>query len=118
MAVQKITVIIRMMSSSGEKIVSRSGTEGAAVATAKREMSSNPNGTVCMSRTRAPTMQKFQVISGEMRSPKELKDGATQHQRKIVRFLEKMRFRDRANIKRSRSAKTTEMLKYEPSKCS
>ena len=40
-----------MMSSSGEKIVSRRGKSGAAVAAAKREMSSSPNGIGRISRT-------------------------------------------------------------------
>src|SRR5215470_17165255 len=41
----------RIISSSNEKIVSRSGDSGAAVAIAKRESSWSPNGTTRISRT-------------------------------------------------------------------
>ena len=47
--VQKTTLTMRMMSSSGEKIVSRRGTRGAAVAAASRVISSRPNGTALIS---------------------------------------------------------------------
>ena len=50
---QNSTLMMRMISSSGEKIVSKRGTSGAAVATARREMSSRPNGTARISRTMA-----------------------------------------------------------------
>ena len=49
---QNTTLRTRIKSSSGEKIVRRSGTSGAAVAAAKRDMSSSPKGTARMSRTR------------------------------------------------------------------
>jgi hypothetical protein len=45
--------MMRTMSSSSEKMVSNRGKRGAAVATARREMSSSPKGTERMSRTRA-----------------------------------------------------------------
>lgn len=48
---QKTILTSRMMSSSGEKTVNRSGARGAAVARAKREMSSSPNGTARIPRT-------------------------------------------------------------------
>lgn len=51
--IQNTTLTIRRMSSSGEKIVSRRGKRGAAVAAARRVMSSKPNGTARISRTRA-----------------------------------------------------------------
>src|SRR5215472_9185136 len=50
---QNTTLMMRMMSSSGEKIVRASGNRGAAVAVARREMSSSPKGTERISRTMA-----------------------------------------------------------------
>jgi len=49
---QNRTLMMRMRSSSGEKIVRRRGTIGAAVAAARRVTSSSPKGTGRMSRTR------------------------------------------------------------------
>lgn len=50
---QNTIFITRMISSSGEKIVSRRGTRGAAVAAARRVTSSNQNGIGRISRTMA-----------------------------------------------------------------
>jgi hypothetical protein len=50
---QNTTLMMRIMSSSGEKIVSSRGKSGAAVAAARRAMSSSPKGTGRMSRTMA-----------------------------------------------------------------
>ena len=43
---QNTTLMMRLISSSGEKIVSKRGTSGAAVAVAKREMSSREVGRI------------------------------------------------------------------------
>ena len=49
--IQNTTLIIRLISSSNEKIVSRRGDKGAAVATARRDTSCSPKGTTRISRT-------------------------------------------------------------------